>query len=136
MGIDVQRAFVPAKKKQAIPLGETGRVRENEFPALQNKLAARDFLGGLPPEQGYRSDLFCRAGKSSQTAFEVSYFGISMHLTGSYGKMPHRPLLAPPPFLQPPVVMTRGQARRKRIAGPFRCGQLMLIGSWILVFIS
>ena len=123
-----------SKKEAGDSLGETGRVRENEFPALQNKLAARDFLGGLPPEQGFRSDLFCRAGNSSQTAFEVSYFSISMHHTSSCGKMPHRPLLAPPPFPQPPVVMTRGQARRNRIAGPFRCGQLMLIGSWILAF--
>ena len=43
-----------------------------------------------------------------------------MHHTSSYGKMPHRPLLAPPPFPQPPVAMSWGRAQRKRIAGPFR----------------
>ena len=123
-----------SKKEAGDSLGETGRVQENEFPIQENKLAARDFLGAPAPGQDCRFDLFSWAGNSSQTAFEVSYFSISMHHTSSCGKMPHRPLLAPPPFPQPPVVMTRGQARRNRIAGPFRCGQLMLIGSLIFAF--
>ena len=48
---DVQKSVRSSKKEAGDSLGETGRVRENEFPALQNKLAARDFLGGCRPNR-------------------------------------------------------------------------------------
>ena len=40
-----------SKKEAGDSLGETGRVRENEFPIQENKLAARDFLGGCRPNR-------------------------------------------------------------------------------------
>ena len=65
-----------SKKEAGDSLGETGRVRENEFPALQNKLAARDFLGGCRPNRDSGPIYFAGPGThlKQRLKFHISAF--------------------------------------------------------------
>ena len=69
-----ERSF--SKKEAGDSLGETGRVRENEFPALQNKLAARDCLGGCRPNRDAGPIYFAGPGThlKQRLKFHISAF--------------------------------------------------------------
>ena len=69
-----ERSF--SKKKIGDSLGETGRVRENEFPALQNKLAARDSLGCCSPNRDSGPIYFAGPGThlKQRLKFHISAF--------------------------------------------------------------
>ena len=75
-GVDVQKGVRSSKKEAGDSLGETGRVRENEFPALQNKLAARDFLGCCSPGRIAGSIYFTGPGThlKQRLKFHISAF--------------------------------------------------------------
>ena len=72
----VQKSVRSSKKEAGDSLGETGRVRENEFPALQNKLAARDFLGGCRPNRDTGPIYFAGPGThlKQRLKFHISAF--------------------------------------------------------------